>query len=208
MDDDDIGGEDNPTFSAKGEEGSAETSPHTDDENQKADRGDGEDSRSLDEKKQEVTLNLESGSDNPAFSGDNDDKAFSKEEDDEEAKKAVLEDVFLETWISDDEHKVDEPSQTAVEERANEETSDPPNQNVDEDYCSNESGSTKDAVEVEESDSKLKRWGGELELDQSEANGKKQEKKAMSNGKPHAAKKPRTSPFRSAFFLSKYITFW
>jgi len=208
MDDGDNRGEDNPAFSGKGEEGSVETTPHTDDENQKVDKGNGEDSRSGDEKKQEVVLNLGSGSDNPAFSGDNNDKALSKDNNEEEGRKTVLEDVFLETWISDDEHKADQPSQNFVEEKADEETSNRPNQNIDEDYCSNESGSTKDAAEAEESDSKLKRWGGELELDQSEANGIEQEKKAISNGKPHSVKKSRPSPFRSAFFLSKYITFW
>ena len=134
----------------------------------------------------EGKLDIVTGTDNPAFADDAEDNHSIKDD-----KKTVEEDMILETR-KDNVNDIDEQL----------------NQNVDEDYFSVDSNSNTEIAELEESGTDLKRWDAKLELNSLEVNDKNQKKEPISNGKARETKKSKPSPFKEAFFLSKYITFW
>ena len=191
MDEESGPGEDNLSLSTKDEENEEKAESRGNEREEFKPKVDAEGSRSEDEDKREV--NLESGSDNPAFTGDIDDDISPKLDGDINVQdNAVLEDVELE----------DKGTQ-------NVEKGDPSYKYADEDYFSIDSNSNRDIAGVQGSGGELKRWEGKMELNELEANGKKrQQKETISNGKPRETKTSRPSPFKSAFFISKYITFW
>lgn len=82
-------------------------------------------------------------------------------------------------------------------------------QNADEDYFSVDSNDNGYPTELEESGTDLKRWNVNLQLNMSTTNDNKYPKKEpMVGGIDKTAKKSKQSPFMSAVFLSKYLTFW
>ena len=189
MDDNSVQGEINLSLSTTDEANGTELEPHSNEDEVIEPKGDSEEFRSEDEDKQKVEPSH--GSDNPAFQGDSEDDTSSTKDDDSSEKETVLEEVILESSKTDNYLKVDNSYH-----------------NADEDYFSIDSNSNRDITEFKGSESELKRWEGTLELNELDSKGKKQQKEAFSNGQAHDSKKSKPSPFRNAFFISKYITFW
>lgn len=76
-------------------------------------------------------------------------------------------------------------------------------QTADEDYFSVD---LNNESEFDNSGADLKRWKASLDLNDSTAEDNRTNK--LSNGNSKEGKNGKPSPFKSAFFLSKYLTFW